>query len=272
MVITPQNPLAHAEEGSNIMLIPSVERVEEPVLAWSQAQVSPIRENITPPANDKIFSFGNSEMRSVSLDSVDIAQEGIESETFEKSIAETQKEVNKMIHPKEFIEKSIADIDVMIGDINTARDSKIIEAEEYGEEKDRIAALEKDAYTEATTLDEEKSHALHVRELLSGELTRGIGTLYAPSAPTNPVPMTPVSEIADALFGLIEAPADREMETPSILESTGVQSGSVETTMTELAVQNTVTATIEPRTEEIGKEEESPHTQKSKKKEEVALA
>lgn len=33
MVITPQNPLAHAEEGSNIMLIPSVERVEEPVLA-----------------------------------------------------------------------------------------------------------------------------------------------------------------------------------------------------------------------------------------------
>lgn len=92
-------------------------------------------------------------------------------ETGVESEIPVDKKEERMIHPKDFIEKSLVDIDAMILDIDTTHDSKIHEAEGYGREKDRIAALENDAYAEATMLAEEKSHALHVRELLSGELS-----------------------------------------------------------------------------------------------------
>lgn len=91
------------------------------------------------------------------------------------SATTTEKEeavvAQSFLHPKEFIEKSITDIDTMITDIDTAHASKITEAEGYGKEKDRYATLETDTYAAAKKLDEEKAQALHVRELLEKELS-----------------------------------------------------------------------------------------------------
>ena len=92
-----------------------------------------------------------------------IVEEGIE----EKSWATSE---NSFFHPTEFIQKSISEIDTMIANIDQKHEKKIIEAEGYKAEKKRFTKLEEIAYTEAETMDEEKDHALHMKELLLNEL------------------------------------------------------------------------------------------------------
>lgn len=94
----------------------------------------------------------------------------IESSFFSPVVEVEEKKVEKILHPKEFLERSIESIDSMITDIDTAYDKKVSEAVTYAQEKDRLATLEKDTYEEASKLSEEKTHALHVRKLLDTEL------------------------------------------------------------------------------------------------------
>lgn len=77
---------------------------------------------------------------------------------------------NSFFHPTDFIEKSVADIDHMIENIDVKHTAKISEAEGYKAEKIRFTHLEKDAYGAASTMDDERKHALEMKELLLGEL------------------------------------------------------------------------------------------------------
>ena len=276
----PNIPQIHAEEASS-MLVTTTENIVvsppvRPIEAISLSEIAPDEVTLsewgaTPAAdNDSIFSFGKGEQSLSESPTEEVSERESTSEI------PVEKKEERMIHPRDFIEKSIADIDMMITDIDTAHESKIHEAEEYGEEKDRIAALEKDAYREAGILDEERSHALHVRTLLSWELSRWMNR----SNTEEVVPSTEwLSEElpegnTDSLFGMIAASSTTDSEEGTLesiqLETGDVQaeaiiaedtSGSVETTLTELAVQNTVTETME-------KQEEAIHPKKTKKKEE----
>lgn len=150
------------------------------------------------------------------------------------------------LHPKEFIEKSINDIDTMIMDIDTAHASKITEAEGYGAEKNKFATLETDAYTAATKLDEEKAQALHVRELLEKELS----TAETDEAALEALMPNKTSEVLAEKNASVVAESVSSSPTPEptpVIESPVV--GSVETTLTGLAVQNTVTETMETKSE-----------------------
>lgn len=77
----------------------------------------------------------------------------------------------EILHTDAFIKKSMEEIDRMIGDIEQSRIQKIAEAESYAHQKEEFAEREKIAYSEVDTLEDEKSQALHVRELLEKELT-----------------------------------------------------------------------------------------------------
>ena len=76
----------------------------------------------------------------------------------------------------------------------------------------------------------------------------------------------------DGTTGVVEGAkvetGDTQTEAPSV-ENT---SGSVETTLTELAVQNTVTETMETKEEAPKATEEVIHPKKTKKKEESIAA
>lgn len=85
-------------------------------------------------------------------------------------------EVPVFFHPTDFIQKSIADIDTMISNIDEKHEAKISEAEGYKAEKKRFTELEKTAYAEASVMDEEKDHALHMRKLLVSELPENKGS------------------------------------------------------------------------------------------------
>ena len=273
----PNLPQVHAEEASASLFVSSTGNapvsITEPTILpeiTSDEVITSGWIDSTASESDAIFSFGKSQQTPSASLTEEVNETGAESEI------PVDKKEERMIHPKDFIEKSLVDIDAMILDIDTTHDSKIHEAEGYGREKDRIAALENDAYAEATMLAEEKSHALHVRELLSGELSIWMNRSNTEEVTTS---SEWVSEElpegnADSLFGM-SAESSTINSEKGTLESTQLEtgdaqaeaiiaedtSGSVETTLTELAVQNTVTETME-------KQEEATHPKKTKKKEE----
>jgi hypothetical protein len=74
--------------------------------------------------------------------------------------------------PRDFIEKSIANIDVMLGNIDKRHTAKEIEEESYRIEKLRFTDLERNAHTEKIIMDKERDHALHMRNILETELER----------------------------------------------------------------------------------------------------
>jgi hypothetical protein len=74
--------------------------------------------------------------------------------------------------PREFIEKSIANIDVMLTNIDARHNAKEVEEESYRIEKLRFTELEKNAHTEKIIMDKERDHTLHMRKILEAELER----------------------------------------------------------------------------------------------------
>lgn len=103
------------------------------------------RSNISPIPYRDSTSSRNADRKSNRT----AIEEGIE----EKSWATSEKSI---FHPTEFIQKSISEIDTMIANIDQKHEKKIIEAEGYKAEKERFTELEKMAYTEAKTMDEER--------------------------------------------------------------------------------------------------------------------
>ena len=58
----------------------------------------------------------------------------------------------------------------MLSRMTGRHDEKIAEAEGYGKEKEKFASLETNAYAQAHTIDEEKSHAIHMQKVFEKEL------------------------------------------------------------------------------------------------------
>ena len=92
--------------------------------------------------------------------------------------------------PRDFIEKSIANIDVMIVNIDKRHTAKEIEEESYRIEKLRFTELEKNAHTEKIIMDKERGHALHMRKILETELERDANNKLAESNDDNHVVST----------------------------------------------------------------------------------
>ena len=252
-LVSEASPLVHAEEGSLAVLVNS-DDTPHPAEATSQEApevVEIVGEALDPaqnpaPATEEVFRF--------SSETQENATNFFTSEYMEEK---QEKKKEKILHPKEFIEKSLENIDSMIADIDTAHESKISEAEGYGKEKEHFAELETHAYEEASALDEEKSQALHVRELLEKELG---GKKKEEDLFDFPAPLS--TEEA-------QVHTEEQTDTP-VLQEDAIISGSVETTLTNLAVQNTVTETIESKTEEspvIDQETESSIVSEAKKEE-----
>lgn len=141
--------LVNAEESAS-MVSPSLETPLQTPTESTEAKMD------TTPA-EAVFSFAS-----------DSDNNG--TGFFSQAHTAEEKKEEKILHPKDFIEKSLKNIDAMIVDIDAAHEEKINEAAGYGKEKEHFASLETNAYNEASALDEEKSQALHVRELLQKEL------------------------------------------------------------------------------------------------------
>ncbi len=227
----PQNSSLMPTQESPLILAPEASGIAELTLTHEESSImttpsTPIAESVALPVETNtevspLFAFGSieSEKTENAIKPSEVARstESVPPATVtEGSVLSGQ----KIFHPKEFIEKSITDIDVMIGEIDQAHDAKIQEAEWYGNEKKHFAELEKATYGEARTLDDEKSHALHVRNLLEGELGKGLDALQKNHT-----------------------------------------SASVETAMTGIAVQNTVTETMESK-KEVHKKPHLAHKKK----------
>lgn len=251
-----ESPVMHAEDGGNSVLVNSEETPQKAPensdehLAIEETPAMKAFSETMPTEN--IFSFGQESEKK--------EEEKKENPLFAESspiLGNTEIQEKKILHPQEFLKNSIADIDSMIAELDTTHDAKIQEAEGYGKEKEHFASLEESAYDEAKDLDAEKSQALHVRELLEKEL----------STAENATP------IAEHLGDIAEDAVKNNVEVAPIeesyfeKESSEVVAGSVETTLTNLAVQNTVTETMEAKTEEtiIATEEkkEEPKTEET---------
>ena len=74
--------------------------------------------------------------------------------------------------PREFLEKSIANIDVMLGNIDTRHSAKETEELWYKMEKLRFTELEKAAHTEKIIMDKERDHAISMRKMLEKEIEK----------------------------------------------------------------------------------------------------
>lgn len=74
--------------------------------------------------------------------------------------------------PRAFIEQSIANIDVMLGNIDRRHDAKAAEEESYKIEKLRYTELEHTAHNEKIIMDKERDHALHMKQILESERQR----------------------------------------------------------------------------------------------------
>lgn len=72
--------------------------------------------------------------------------------------------------PREFIEKSLDNIDTMLETIDSRHTAKMTEAEGYRMEKMRFAELEKNAYAEAEVMDRERDHTLRMKAIFEREL------------------------------------------------------------------------------------------------------
>lgn len=96
--------------------------------------------------------------------------------------------------PREFIEKSIANIDNMLVNIDSRHSAKEIEEESYRIEKLRFTDLEKNAHTEKIIMDKERDHAIHMRKILETELERDKANKEIEEASANHVEST-LSEI-----------------------------------------------------------------------------
>ena len=92
--------------------------------------------------------------------------------------------------PREFIEKSIANIDTMLVNIDGRHTAKEIEEESYRIEKLRFTDLEKNAHTEKIIMDKERDHAIHMRKILETELERDKANKYIEGSHANHVEST----------------------------------------------------------------------------------
>lgn len=242
IILTPDSPLEvpeiHAEVGGASVL--GADSPSETPVTDSPLFIQNEEEIVSPEASStSILGFSDTDTTRSPTDSLfgnssPVTEEKTESKTL------------SFLHPKEFIEKSINDIDTMITDLDNAHASKITEAEGYGAEKDKFATLETDTYAAATKLDEEKAQALHVRELLEKELS---------TAETDEAALEALMpKEASPTLAEENTPVTAESATPSpAWEPTPVSEspvvGSVETTLTGLAVQNTVTETMDTKSE-----------------------
>ena len=92
--------------------------------------------------------------------------------------------------PREFIEKSIVNIDNMLVNIDSRHSAKEIEEESYRIEKLRYTDLEKNAHTEKIIMDKERDHAIHMRKILETELERDTANKAIEENSTNHVEST----------------------------------------------------------------------------------
>ena len=74
--------------------------------------------------------------------------------------------------PREFLEKSISNIDVMLGNIDARHTAKETEELGYKMEKLRFTELEKTAHTEKIIMDKERDHASSMRKMLEKEIEK----------------------------------------------------------------------------------------------------
>ncbi len=180
------------QEASPVIL-PRAESNTDTLLVSMSTENPPVAPSVVVPAEDMHSLFGSSESSTIeiieptlelspvispevtstdSLFSLGKDDAVLENSFSTPVLAIEEQKVEKILHPKEFLERSIETIDSMITDIDTAYDKKVSEALAYAQEKERLASLEKDTYEAASTLNEEKEHALHVRKLLDKELWR----------------------------------------------------------------------------------------------------
>ncbi len=154
--------------------------------------------NTTPSSNtnDSFSLFG-----SLSDDTNNIPVPISDTSNIQETIAPEALETitsHSALHPQEFIEKSITEIDAMIASIQEARTRKIQEAESYGQEKERQAQLEHTAYEDATVMDNEIAHAERMKQLLEKELSES----NTPEA----IESTTIPEVNDPAESLMPKP------------------------------------------------------------------
>lgn len=166
LVATPESssPLAESEAlQDDVVIVPETPAPQSEILATAESE-----EIVATETNDLFAHLGESSQVSPENENAEVPGTR-ESPLFlseEKIVATAPAFTN----PQEFIEKSLESIDTMIAKIDEKHETKIGEAEGYGKEKDRYTLLEKAAYEEASTMDDEKAHAIHMREILEKEL------------------------------------------------------------------------------------------------------
>lgn len=166
LVATPESSdslTASETTQDDVVIIPETPTPQSEILATPESE-----EIIATETNDLFAHLGESSQISSENENIEVPGTR-ESPLFlseEKIVASAPAFTN----PQEFIEKSLESIDTMIAKIDEKHETKIGEAEGYGKEKDRYTLLEKTAYEEASTMDDEKAHAIHMREILEKEL------------------------------------------------------------------------------------------------------
>lgn len=178
-------PTIHAEEAGSSLLIsteapvmtseesPSIMEVPLPAsdMMLSDAALAPVAEaTVEASVTETIETPTSSDLFAQLTDTTETVTTP-EAETVTESplFGETPAVSTGFANPQEFIEKSLEGIGTMIANIDKKHDAKIVEAEGYGKEKDRYTLLEKTAYEEASSMDDEKAHAVHMREILENE-------------------------------------------------------------------------------------------------------
>lgn len=236
----PPAPVIATDDISSIIISREPSPVAPIIVEEAPAMISQIEVTATPvttetPVDSSPIDLGNlfgtntpadissseeelpSALEVVSLTPVAETEEEIEEVEEEEAVEESPlinfapvaiaPEVESYERTSDFIAGSIEKIDTMIARIDTAHSAKLGEALGYKTEKEKYTTLEETAYADAQSLIEEKDRALAMRTYFVEQGSHGS--------------TTPVTAKAE-------------------------ETNSVETTLTELAVQNAVTETVKP--------------------------
>lgn len=199
-------------------------------------QETPMQETITKKTiqDSPLFNFGW------------LAEDPVEEKIKETVVVNTAQNDNPG-SLSDYIKNNIKQSEALIAKLDTTHTAKLEEAAEYKAEKERFSNLEEKAYEDAERMMIEKAHTERMKAYFVDQLTQANTDSISDIAIKPEVPVVEITpDFMEEKEPFYDEPPMEEDVTLIDDESLGI-TGSVETALTGIAVQESVKNTVEKK-------------------------
>lgn len=217
-----------------------------------------------PIQESPLFNFGlpDTPTSEQSTEAEPTVEQTIEEESMNFSPAEVVQANTDPGNLTAYIKNNIQQSDVLIAKLDTTHTAKLEEAAGYKSEKERFSQLEEEAYADAERMMVEKAHTERMKAYFVEQLAQ------ANNAAANKIDGKKETSVADTAPDFREEKEPVYDEPPALDDVTLVDddshciTGSMETALTGIAVQESVKSTVEKKhkTKKVGEKEKKEET------------